>query len=70
MPKKEHDYLKRKAMGLADQLPTNSADAYAVIEHMRAFVRQCEADAAVPLSSSLSPPSDNVTAFPASNSSR
>lgn len=63
MPK-EHDGLRRQAIQIVSQLPDNTADALAVLNHARDLVTGFLDDAGAP---GLS---DNVTAFPASSNSR
>ena len=63
MPK-QHNGLRRQAIQITSQLPDNTADALAVLDHARdlvmGFLDEPEAER----------PSDNVTAFPASSNSR
>ena len=61
---REHDTLRRQAIQLVSQLPDNTADALAVLDHARDLVTGF-LDAPDPERLS-----DNVTAFPASSSSR
>ena len=63
MPK-EHDSLRRQAIQITAQLPDNTADALAVLNHARDLVTGFLDEPEVVR------PSDNVTVFPASSNSR
>jgi len=60
--KKEHDDLRRLAMQISIQLPSNTADYMTVIGHLTELVAFLEGPAL--------PSSNNVKAFPASRNSR
>jgi hypothetical protein len=63
MPR-EHNSLRRQAIQITSQLPDNTADALAVLNHARdlviGFLDEPEESRS----------SDNITAFPASSNSR
>ena len=59
----KQDWRKRQALQLVSQLPDNTADALAVLDHARDFVMWSREDAE-------EPPSAVVKAFPASANSR
>ena len=59
---REHDHLRRMAVQIASQLPDNTAEAMIVIDHLRELVLFMEGGG--------DGVSSNVTAFPASVSSR
>jgi len=60
---KEHDGLRRQAIQITAQLPDNTADALAVLNYARDLVTGF-------LDEPPALPSDNITVFPASASSR
>jgi hypothetical protein len=57
MKTKEHSHLRRLAIQIVSQLPDNTTDALAVLDHARNLVLQFLDDPKPEVS-------DNVTAFP------